>query len=66
MIYLHNYLFEPMAVENRGAFSSSTLNVLSGVAELAITLEMRERQRIYSNAFLSQFSASIPCFCTTL
>ena len=27
---------------------------------------MPERQRIYSIAFLSQFSASIPCFCTTL
>jgi len=27
---------------------------------------MPERQCIYSNAFLSLFSASIPCFCTTL
>jgi len=40
------YLFEPIAMENLGAFSLSTLNELSDlVAELMITPEMPERQR---------------------
>ena len=44
------YLFELIAVENLGAFSSSPLNMLSDLI----------------NTVLSRFSASIPCFCTAL
>ena len=38
----------------------------NSAAEIVFTQEMRERLRTYSNAFLSCYIASTPCFCTTL
>ena len=43
----------------------STLSANSA-AEFVFTHEMRERLHTYSNAFLSRYNASTPCFCTTL
>jgi len=36
------------------------------VTMMMIIMMMRERLRTYSNAFLSCYNASTPCFCTTL
>jgi len=63
------YRFERIAVENLSVFSSTTLNFISklnSAAEFAFTREMRDRLYTYSNAFLSCYNASTPCFCTTL
>ena len=55
------YRFEAIAV--LGIFSFTTLN---SAAEFVFTQEMRGKLRTYSNAFLSCYNASTPCFCTTL
>jgi len=62
------YRFEPMAVENLGVFSSTTLNFISELGRRICvhTGDARQTSYIYSNAFLSCYNASTPCFCTTL
>jgi len=48
--------FEPIAVENLGVFSSTTL-FPNSAAEFVFTQEMRERLHTYSNAFLRRYNA---------
>ena len=62
------YKFERIAVENLGVFSSTTLNFISelGLRICVHTGNVCQRLHTYSNAFLSCYNASTPCFCTTL
>jgi len=56
-------LFEPIAVENLGAFSSSTLNVLSDLGRLINDNSRDVRETAY---LLQRISVAIQRFCSVL
>jgi len=58
------YRFEPIAVENLGVFSSTTLNFISELGRRICVHTGNARETSY--AFLSRYNASTLFFCTTL
>ena len=59
------YRLQPVAVENLGVFSSTTLNIISELGRRICVHTGDARETSYLFAFLSRNNASTPCFCAT-